>query len=42
MGFSGSIREAQAHGTLEALLVTRAGLPTIVFGSVMTSESGRP
>ena len=34
MGFSGSIREAQAHGTLEALLVTRAGLPTIVFGSV--------
>ena len=34
MGFSGSIREAQAHGTLEAVLVTRAGLPTIVFGSV--------
>lgn len=34
MGFSGSIREAQAHGTLEALLVTRAGIPTIVFGSV--------
>ena len=34
MGFSGSIREAQAHGTLEALLVTRSGIPTIVFGSV--------
>lgn len=34
MGFSGSIREAQAQGTLEALLVTRAGIPTIVFGSV--------
>ena len=34
LGFSGSIREAQAHGTLEALLVTRAGIPTIVFGSV--------
>lgn len=34
MGFSGSIREAQAHGTLEALLVTRSGMPTIVFGSV--------
>ena len=34
MGFSSTIREAQSHGTLEALLVTRAGIPTIVFGSV--------
>lgn len=33
-GFSASVREAQSHGTLEALLVTRAGIPTIVFGSV--------
>ena len=33
-GFSSSVREAQSHGTLEALLVTRAGIPTIVFGSV--------
>ena len=35
MGFSGSIREAQAHGTLEALLVTRASIPSIIFGSVL-------
>jgi ABC-2 type transport system permease protein len=34
MGFSSTIREAQSHGTLEALLVTRVGIPTIVFGSV--------
>jgi ABC-2 type transport system permease protein len=33
-GFSSSVREAQSHGTLEALLVTRAGVPTIIFGSV--------
>jgi ABC-2 type transport system permease protein len=35
MGFSRSVREAQAFGTLEALLVTRAGIPTIIFGSVL-------
>ncbi len=35
MGFSGSIREAQSQGTLEALLVTRAGIPSIIFGSVL-------
>ena len=34
LGFSSRIREAQSLGTLEALLVTRAGIPTIVFGSV--------
>lgn len=34
LGFSARIREAQTFGTLEALLVTRAGIPTIVFGSV--------
>lgn len=33
-GFSSRLREAQSFGTLEALLVTRAGIPTIVFGSV--------
>ncbi len=31
--FSSSIREAQNYGTLEAVLVTRVGIPTIVFGS---------
>ena len=34
IGFSSRIREAQNLGTLEALLVTRVGIPTIVFGSV--------
>jgi ABC-2 type transport system permease protein len=33
-GFSGRLREAQTLGTLEAMLTTRAGIPTIVFGSV--------
>lgn len=34
VGFSSRIREAQGFGTLEALLVTPVGIPTIVFGSV--------
>ena len=34
MGFSSNLRQSQAEGTLEALLVTRASLPSIVFGAV--------
>ena len=33
-GFSSRIREAQNLGTLEALLVTPVGIPTVLFGSV--------
>jgi ABC-2 type transport system permease protein len=33
-GFSARIREAQSLGTLEALLVTPVGIPTVLFGSV--------
>lgn len=33
-GFSSRIREAQNLGTLEALLVTPIGIPTVLFGSV--------
>jgi ABC-2 type transport system permease protein len=34
-GFSSRIREAQNLGTLEALLVTPIGIPTVLFGSVV-------
>lgn len=34
-GFSSRIREAQNLGTLEALLVTPIGIPTVLFGSVI-------
>ena len=34
-GFSSRIREAQNYGTLEALLVTPVGMPTILFGSFL-------
>jgi len=36
-GFSRSIREAQMKGTLEAVLVTQTGIPTIVFCSSLYS-----
>jgi ABC-2 type transport system permease protein len=34
-GFSSRIREAQNLGTIEALLVTPVGIPTVLFGSVI-------
>lgn len=35
--FSGSIRQAQLTGTLEPLLVTPVGIPTLLFGSSLYS-----
>lgn len=36
-GFSSRVRQAQVEGTLEALLVTQTGIPTILFGSSLYS-----
>jgi len=35
--FSGSIRSAQVHGTLEAMLVTQTNIPTIILSSSVYS-----
>ena len=35
--FSNSIRNAQTLGTLEAMLVTQTGIPTIIFSSSLYS-----